>query len=370
MNTPSDPAADLWAINDLATDFYRAEIRRSWVPDYLQRRGFSLEVQDFWQIGYAPAGWDTLTSYLRAAGFDDSKIVTAGLARRNSHGTLTDAFRDRLMIPIRSTLARTAAFIGRASPKAHHNVPKYLNNTSTLLYRKSSTLFGLAEARYSITAGATPVIAEGPLDAMAIATAAFGRYAPVAPCGTALTAQHVAALDDAHPITDLAVVVAFDADSAGYRAAVNAYHHLSPVCASTISVVFPPGQDPADVLYEHGPQALGKALDNRRRPLADLVINGQLRTWRPWLHHAEGQIAALRAIAPVIAAMPPSDVARQVGRLSARLNLDHATITEAVTTALTRPPPAPGAGPADVRPHQALSKYPASRRSTSSRSTP
>ena len=75
-------------------------------------------------------------------------------------------------------------------------------------------------------------------------------------------------------------------------------------------------------------------LGSRTQPLADLVIDAEVARWDRWLQYAEGQIHALRAAAPLIAAMPPPDVARQVARLADRLGLDHATVTEAVTDAL------------------------------------
>jgi hypothetical protein len=84
-------------------------------------------------------------------------------------------------------------------------------------------------------------------------------------------------------------------------------------------------------------------LASRTRPLVDLVVDAEVQRWSPWLRHAEGQISALRAAAPLVAALPPSQVARQVGLLASRLSLDHAIVTEAVTDALTE---LPAAGPA------------------------
>jgi DNA primase len=212
-------------------------------------------------------------------------------------------------------------------------VPRYLNSPGTVLYRKSGTLFGLAEAGPAAVAGGVPVITEGPLDVIAVATAGGGRYAPVAPCGCALTGGQVAALADVCDLGARGVLVAFDADLAGRLAAVRAYHLLCPVAGRIGAVVLPPGTDPAQVLYEHGPAGLAQVLAAGRVPL-DLVVNAELAEWKRSLRYAEGRVGALRAIAPVIAAMPPPDVARQVSRLAARLGLDHATVTQAVTGAL------------------------------------
>jgi len=99
-------------------------------------------------------------------------------------------------------------------------------------------------------------------------------------------------------------------------------------------VVFPAGHDPADILCHHGPEALARILGSRSQPLADLVTGAEVARWDRWLRHAEGRISALRAIAPLIAAMPPAHVGHQVARLADQLGLDHATVTEAVTDAV------------------------------------
>lgn len=323
------------AIHDVALRFFREQLAGSWVPGYLAERGFDHDVQRQWQAGCAPAGWDTLTRYLRAAHYPDSLIEAAGLARRSRHGQLVDTFRDRAMLPIRAGHGAVVAFIGRACPQAPPEVPKYLNSPTTPLYGKRAVLFGLWEARPALAAGATPVIAEGPLDVIAIAIAGRGRYAPVAPCGTALTAQQIAALGRACDLSAREVLVAFDADQAGRRAAIGTYPPLSRLGANTTAVTFPAGRDPAQILRDHGPSILAAALAQRQHPLADLVIDAEAENWQRWLSYPEGQIGALRAAARLIATMQPPDVARQVTRLADWLALDHATVTTAVTDALT-----------------------------------
>src|SRR5262249_36102587 len=112
-----------------------------------------------------------------------------------------------------------------------------------------------------------------------------------------------------------------------------AYHLLIPYTHELSTMVLPAGQDPAQVFTEPGPRALaGIATDTH--PLADLVTDAMVDKWGRWLEYPEGQINALRATAPVIAAIPVPHVARQVARLAHRLGLDHATVTEAVTDVL------------------------------------
>jgi DNA primase len=212
-------------------------------------------------------------------------------------------------------------------------VPKYVNSPRTCLYHKGEMLFGLWDAREAIAAGAQPVIVEGPFDAIAVATACTGRCAGVAPCGTALTAEQVRTLRQVADLGTTGMLVAFDSDTAGRLAAIRAYHLLTPYTHEVSAIVLPAGQDPAQVFVERGPSALAE-IATHLHPLADLVTDAMVDRWSRWLEYPEGQINALRATAPVIAAMPVPHVARQVARLAHRLGLDHATVTEAVTDAL------------------------------------
>ncbi len=319
------------AIHEVAARLFRDQLPNSWVPGYLAGRGFPADIQRHWQIGYAGTGRDALIRGLRAAGYPDALIEAAGLARRTRCGLLVDTFRDRAMLPIRSPRGSIVAFIGRAAEHADPAVPKYLNSPSTALYSKGEVLFGLVEARQALASKALPVLAEGPLDAIAIAMAC-PDYAAVALCGTALTTRQAALIGAGHA----EILVAFDADRAGRRAAVSAYKLLRPLCGQATAAVLPDGSDPAQVLYDYGPGGLAAMLGSHRRPLADLVVDAEIERWARWLSFAEGQIGALRATASLVSAMPASDVGRQVARLADRLGLDHATVTEAVTDSLAR----------------------------------
>jgi DNA primase len=331
---PAVPRDELVRAHEDAARFFRERLTGSWVPDYLTARGFGPDVLARWQAGYAPAGWSELTDQLHRLGHRHEVTEAAGLARRSSRGTLVDTFRDRAILPIRSGDGTVVAFIGRTAPDAGAGVPKYLNSPGTGLYDKSEVLFGLWEAREAIASGARPVIVEGPLDAVAVTGATADRYAGVAPCGTALTVQHIATLDAVADLGTVGVTVAFDNDEPGRHAAVRAYHLLIRFTSEVEAVILPPGQDPAQVLRDQGSETLATILGEHTRPLADLVVDAELDQWSRWLRHAEGQINALHAAAPLVAAMPAEHVARQVARLAERLDLSHTIVTGAITDAL------------------------------------
>jgi DNA primase len=312
-----------------AARFFAARLAASWVPGYLAGRGFGEQMLRPWTVGYAPAGWYALAAHLRELGYGDAAIQAAGLARRTRRGALVDVFRDRAMFGVRWPDGTLAGFTGRARPGGGR--PVYLNSRTTGLYHKGSLLFGLYEGRRALAAGARPVLVEGPLDAIAVSAA--GRYAGVSPCGTALTPAQVTLLARTSDLRRTGVVAAFDADPAGRRAAVRAYHLLRGVTDHARTLVLPAGQDPAGFRREHGGRALARRLD-ASVPLADLVVDDAVAPFERWLEFLDGKFAALHAAAPLVAGLPSDQVARQVARLAGRLGLNYAEVTEAVTGAL------------------------------------
>ncbi len=294
-----------------AETFYLNHVERSWVPGYLATRGFGPETMTQWRIGYAPAGWTTLTDHLRNLGHDDTAIQAAGLARRSSRGTLIDHFRDRVMLAIRTENGSIAGFIGRAHPAAKPTVPKYLNSPETVMFTKGDLLFGLHEARHTLTNGALPVIVEGPFDAIAVTAANPARYAGLAPSGTALTTQQAAALSRVADLSQTGVLIALDGDRAGRNAAIKAHGVLLAVTRNTTAVNLPTGRDPAEILQTDGPAALSSALQETE-PLARVVIDAHIDFWARQLDHVEGQLNAMRSAASFIASTMPTETAEQI----------------------------------------------------------
>lgn len=339
----ADPVEDLLAIHEAATDFFAAQLPGSWVPDYLVRRGLDAAIQPAapWSVGYAPAKWTGLTDHLRRAGYDDATLEASGLALRSSRGNLIDRFRDRAMLPIRHPEGAVIAFIGRAHPEGGDAVPRYLNSPETTLYHKSDVLYGLAEGRAGLVAGARPVLVEGPLDAIAVTEGTGGRCVGLAPCGTALTTNQVEALGDTAPMARTGLVVAFDGDPSGRAATLRAYDILRGPATHALTANVADGQDPAGILAREGPAALTETLvdPQRLRPVAEVVIDDRIGWWADRLRFVEGQLGALSSVVPIIAALPPDTIGRHVVRVAERLSLDLATVTAAVTDALSDAPP-------------------------------
>jgi len=299
-----------------AEEFYIGQLDGSWVPAYLHQRGITPAAAREWHIGYAPRGWTVLTTYLRGRGHPDDAIQAAGLARLSSRGTLIDHFRDRVMLPVHDEHGTLAGFIGRARPGTGPDVPKYLNSPATSTYHKGDLLFGLYHACHHLARGATPVIVEGPFDAIAVTLADPG----LAPCGTALTTRQAEALAHAADLSRTGVLVAFDDDTAGRKAAVRAYYILRAVSDRLRSVALP-GKDPAEILETQGADTLRSILHSHVQPLSAIVIDAYIHPWEARLRDPEGPLLAMRSVAAVIAGLLPPETAEVIRQITGNKQL-------------------------------------------------
>jgi len=313
---PAGPSPRTLAVLRDAEAYYTSQLSGSWAPGYLASRGLSGAIARDWHIGYAPAGWNALTGHLRRLGYDDHEIQAAGLARLSSRGTLIDIFRDRIMLPVRDADGTPAGFAGRARPRAGPGVPKYLNSPETAGYRKGSLLFGLHHARQALADGATPVLVEGPFDAIAVTTADPSQHAGLAPCGTALTSQQATLISQAAHLDRTGILVAFDTDTAGRKAAIRAHAILRPLTRNLQTPLLD-GKDPAEILQHHGPDTLRSILRDHRQPLSALLIDARITSRQRQPDDPVSQYTAMLNVAVLIADLMPDETARQIRHITA-----------------------------------------------------
>jgi DNA primase len=266
---------------DLASKWFEAQLRRpvgEAARAYLERRGLNEAEQTRFHIGYAPGGRTALKDYLVSKGAMPAVLVETGLLiSPEDGGAPYDRFRDRIMFPITDGRGRTISFGGRAlDPEAK---AKYLNGPETPLFHKGSTLFGLFEAKkalHTVGEDAPLVVVEGYMDVIACQRAGV---AAVAPLGTALTEEQMAALWRLHEEPTLC----FDADGAGQRAAARVIDRALPLLKPGRTFKFAlisGGKDPDDVLREQGAAAL-KAQLAVTRPFVDVLFEREKTAAEP-----------------------------------------------------------------------------------------
>jgi DNA primase len=264
---------------------------------FMAERGFTLDHAAMFGMGYAPAAWDELTRRLRADGFTEDELLKAGLARRTSRGTLIDMFRGRVTWPVRDLTGETIAF-GARKLNPDDDGPKYLNTPETVLFKKSTVLYGADLAKREIAKRRQAVIVEGYTDVMACHLS--GVPTAVATCGTAFGEEHVKTLRRLIMDTDGSageVIFTFDGDAAGRKAALKAFSLEEKFVTQTFVAVQPDGLDPCDLRLKHGEAAV-RDLVARRVPLFEFAIRSVLA--RHDLDTREGQFAAIDEAAPII----------------------------------------------------------------------
>src|SRR6201999_822007 len=179
------------------------------------------EVLQAFRIGYAPPGWDGLTSFLRAQGISPTAAETVGLLVPRSSGSgYYDRFRHRLMFAVMDAQGRVVAFSGRAlrdlpsadaANEKNDPPPKYINSPESPIYTKGQMLFGIHQARHAIRQEENAVLVEGNFDVVSLH--ARGLSNVVAPLGTAFTGEQAKLLKRFAK----GVVFLFDGDGAGKK---------------------------------------------------------------------------------------------------------------------------------------------------------
>lgn len=227
--------------------------------DYLKSRGITAEVAKNWQMGYAPPHGAFFREWAAQAKIPESILVEAGIFVQSDEdsgrrGTYP-RFRDRLMFPIRNDHGDVIAFSGRTLDPAAKTA-KYLNSPETSLFSKSKVLFGFDRAKRAISKGGEAIVCEGQIDMIMVYEAGFQNV--VAGQGTAFTELHAKLLKRVCN----EVVLCYDSDNAGYKAAERAFQILSPIGLTVKVASLPQGEDPDSLLRKEGTEALQTVLGN------------------------------------------------------------------------------------------------------------
>ena len=291
----------LVAANAAAQEFYAAALESEEAAParkYLTERNFDGAAARQFGCGFAPSGWDSLTKHLIRKGFEFKELEAAGLSREGRRGPI-DRFLRRLLWPIRTASGETVGFGARRIFDDDQITAKYVNTPETVLYKKSSVLFGIDLAKRDIAKGHQAVVVEGYTDVMAMHLA--GVTTAVASCGTAFGDEHLAMLrrlmmDDKFFRGELIYV--FDGDAAGRAAALKAFGGEQNLAGQSFVAVAADGMDPCDLRLASGDGAL-RDLVARRTPLFEFAIRTALGEHD--LDNAEGRVSALRRCVPMVA---------------------------------------------------------------------
>ena len=336
----------LYQIMESATLFYEREfLENKEAVEYVKKRGITDETRKAFRIGYAPSekvGWRMLTNEMRKKGFTDKEIELAGLGKfpeeKKDQG-MYDRFRDRIMFPIADTGGRVIAFSGRMLHDDGSGMQgKYINSPETPIFKKGSTLYGLDKAKFEIRKRDLAILVEGQMDLVLSHQAGFSNT--VASSGTALGDSVMAdvgrgllsGLGQVNALTKK-MVIAFDGDKAGLRAAGRAERIALSLGMDVKIAKMPKDMDPADVIRTQGGDVWKKIIDN-----ATHIITLYTEIL---MEHPLSELARARAVSdkilPYVAVMPSAvERAYFIKQISLKTGIPESALSEDIGKLINR----------------------------------
>ncbi|WP_448507786.1 DNA primase [Immundisolibacter sp.] len=308
--------AELYEVLAAASAFYRTQLRHhpsaAGAVEYLKQRGLDGRTAARFHLGFAPDGWDGLSQALGGR-YGSDVLRHAGLLAGDDGGRGYDRFRGRVMFPIEDRRGRVLGFGGRILGQGE---PKYLNSPETAVFHKGRELYGLPNVLTQARNPHTLLVVEGYMDVVMLAQHGIDNAAAV--LGTALTAEQ---LRSAFRITPR-LVLCFDGDNAGRRAAERAVDNALPELASgrDLRVLFlPEDEDPDSLVRRIGKEAFLEFTEQAvpvSQHLVDRLVGGTN------LATDEGRAQLVELAKPLIEKLPPGTyreliiekISRLVGR--------------------------------------------------------
>ena len=289
----------LWALMKEAGRFFNAQL---YTPAgaqclaYIQKRGLNKTIVTQFGVGFAPDSWNSLVDAMKKKGYTDQELRDADLVGEKN-GRIYDRFRNRLMFPIIDIRGNVIGFGGRVLDDSK---PKYLNSNETLIFNKRKNLFGLNFAKK--TKQSNLILVEGNIDVVTLHQ--FGFDNAVASLGTSLTDEQVTLLSR---YTE-EVVLTYDGDEAGQRAAKRAIPMLEKAGIKVKVLQMKDAKDPDEFLHKFGADRFRMLLEDSSNRV-EYQLNSILKKYD--LREDDQRIAFIHEAAELISTLP-SAVQREV----------------------------------------------------------
>lgn len=318
----------LESVNQAAAAYFRRTMSEPAIGkpgrDYVEARGIGQAMGEQFGLGYAAPDWERLVRSLMKEGFSEDEICEAGLAvprnsgvRAQGAGGCYDQFRGRVIFPITDLRRRVVGFGGRVVGPGE---PKYLNSRDTPLFKKGQTLYALDAAYEAAGRQQTVIIVEGYFDVIALHQA--GIRTAVATLGTALTSDHV------RTVRRYAnrVVLLFDPDAAGVRAALRTLNLFVDTGLAVNVVSLPDGHDPDTFVRAHGAEGFDRLLE-QAPSLWDFALDQSLR--QAVSGRIEEKVRAADAVVEIIQKIShPVEKAERLRQAAERLGINEQRLVE------------------------------------------
>lgn len=292
---------------------------------YLEKRGIGAHGINHFGLGFAPADFGMLRNHMRTLGYTEEELLAGFLCGRSKKsGKLYDMFRNRVMFPLIDTAGNVVAFSGRTLDPDEER--KYINSSDTPVFKKSRQLFALNFARQHCRD--CMILCEGPMDTISLHLAGFENA--VATQGTAITPEHARLIAK----YTQNVVIAYDNDDAGQRAAKKAIRLLEEVGLNIRVLQMQGAKDPDEYIKKYGADKF-RALLSQSMGQQDYMISSVLKKYDITL--TEDRLKAAEELTTQLAQIP-SAVRRDVftGKVAQALGISRAALEDDIRRVMRR----------------------------------
>ena len=263
-----DDRESMFVVNEFANKWFHEQLwetpeGHAVAMSYLRQRGLREDTIRKFQIGYSPEK-ATLWNAAKTQGFQEKYLINdsenppyigTGLCGKSENGRLYDRFRGRVMFPFLSISGKVVGFSGRLMVK-NDKVGKYVNSPTSLIYEKHNELFGLFQAKQSISKKSMCYLVEGQMDVIQLVQSGIDNV--VASGGTALTINQIRLI---HRFTEN-ITLLYDGDKAGIKAAIRGIDMMLEEGLNVRVILLPEGEDPDSFAKKHNASDLQAFLEN------------------------------------------------------------------------------------------------------------
>lgn len=285
--------------------------------EYMKRRGLNPKTIAKFGIGFAEDDWHGLMNHLLEKKYSEELMLEAGLLSR-SKGRSFDKFRNRVMFPIFNTRGKVIGFGGRTLGEGG---PKYLNSPESSVFSKKNNLYGLNLTRQDINSSNCAILVEGYMDLVSLYRNGVTNVA--ASLGTALT-EHQCTLLKRYTEN---VVLSYDADAAGQKAALRGIELLKAAGISVKVLHLSEGKDPDEFITKNGRQAF-QILVDQALPYADYKIS--VARGKYDLSTSDGSIGFLKEISGILSALSPVESDVYIKKIAKETHISESAIRREV----------------------------------------
>ena len=251
-----DDRESMFVVNEFANKWFQDQLWNTQEGQaiglsYFRERGLRDDIIRKYQLGYSPEKGNPLATALKKNGFQEKFILNnvdtkigVGVVGKSEDGRIYDRFRDRVMFPIFTVSGKPVAFAGRILKKKD-NVGKYVNSPDSLIYSKTNELYGLFQAKQSISRADMCYLVEGQMDVISMHQSGIENV--VASGGTALTKPQIWLIKR----FTSNITVLYDGDAAGIHAALRGIDMFLEAGFNVKVVLLPDGEDPDSYAQSH-----------------------------------------------------------------------------------------------------------------------